>query len=266
MKSVLTYKKNVFSQNGEDGIIEYIFNKMNITKGNFIDFGAWDGKHLSNSYKLFIEGWGGIFIEGDTTKFNNLKNNFSNYSNITCINSYVGYSDIDSLDTIIDQSSHNNKNFDFISIDVDGLDYFIFEKMNKYLPKVVCIEVSSGHSPDFSAILPDEIAKNNVGQSIEVMSKLGNQKGYFTLCYTGNLFLIKNEFRHIFQDDIKNNIDIYFDFLEYIVGPDKDLIQYLYNLYCSPHKAEREFNQTHQFNFIFPENEYMKSFCMTKLS
>ena len=59
---------------------------MNIKKGNFIEFGAWDGKHLSNCLKLFTEGWSGIFIEGDSSKFNTLVNNFKNYNNICCIN------------------------------------------------------------------------------------------------------------------------------------------------------------------------------------
>ena len=43
--SILNKKKNIFSQNGEDGIIEYIFDKLNISEnGTFIEFGAWDGK------------------------------------------------------------------------------------------------------------------------------------------------------------------------------------------------------------------------------
>ena len=85
-------------------VIEQIFKMMNVKKGNFIEFGAWDGKHLSNCLKLFTEGWSGIFIEGDSSKFNTLVNNFKNYNNICCINRYVGHNDNDSLDTIIELS------------------------------------------------------------------------------------------------------------------------------------------------------------------
>lgn len=53
MYSCLRFKNNIYSQNGEDGIIQYIFDKLNIKNGNFIEFGAWDGKHLSNTYNLF---------------------------------------------------------------------------------------------------------------------------------------------------------------------------------------------------------------------
>ena len=263
--SLLYYRKNINSQNGEDGVIEQIFKMMNIKNGNFIEFGAWDGKHLSNSYKLFTEGWSGIFIEGDSPKFNTLINNFRNYNNVCCINRYVGYSDNDSLDTIIEESSFKNKQFDFISIDVDGLDYFILQKLNKYLPKVICIEVSSGHSPNFSELLNENVARNNVGQSINVMAKMAYEKGYFPLCYTGNLFLVKNEYKDIFKDYIKTNEDIYKDFLNHVVGTDRQLMQYLYELYCSDNIGLRNKRQSEIFGYVFPDNHLMKEFIQSKL-
>ena len=132
MSSILVHKKNINSQNGEDGIIEEIFRRLNIKNGNFVEFGAWDGKHFSNSLKLLNEGWSGIYIESDEKKYNDLVKNFSNYKNIVCLNSMVGYNENDNLDTIVETTTFKDKEFDFISIDVDGLDYFIFERLNKY--------------------------------------------------------------------------------------------------------------------------------------
>ena len=260
MNSFLQYTRNVYSQNGEDGIIEEIFKRLNIKNGKFIEFGAWDGKHLSNSYKLFEEGWSGIYIEADKDKFNDLKNNFSHVERIDSINKCVGTTGEELLDNIIDNSKFKDQSFDFISIDVDGLDYFIFEKLDKYLPKVICIEVSSGHLPEFPEILPISIAQNNVGQSIQVISNLGSKKGYFPLCYSGNLFLIKKEYKHLF--DVKSIVDIYLDFLTYILGPNRDLMIYLQDLYCNPNqRTERLLNL---FGYVFPENHYMMNFLKTK--
>jgi hypothetical protein len=144
----------------------------------------------------------------------------------------------------------------FVSIDVDGLDYFIFDKFNKYLPKVVCIEVTSGHMPEFDTILPENIAQNIVGQSLSVMSRKAAEKGYFPLCYTGNLFLVKNEYSHLFNDDRKSIPDMYREFLEYIVRPDRDLLRYLYNLFCTPSGRQQ---QTHLFGgYIFPDNRFIR--------
>jgi hypothetical protein len=49
---ILDHRNNIFSQNGEDGVIEYILDKLNITSGTCCEFGAWDGKHLSNTFNL----------------------------------------------------------------------------------------------------------------------------------------------------------------------------------------------------------------------
>ena len=212
--SILEHKNNITSQNGEDGIIEYIFNKINIIeKGNFIEFGAWDGKKFSNTFNLLKNhNWSGIYIEIDSEKYIDLYNNMKEYNQITCINTAVGFSENDKLDAIIESSKHENKVFDFISIDIDGLDYWVFQKMEKYLPKVICIEVNAGHDPNFDTEVPMEIAKHNIGQSINIITQEAKKKGYFPLCYTGNLFLIQNQYHHIFKPQTKSLKDIYIDY------------------------------------------------------
>ena len=240
--SCLSYKKDVNSQNGEDGIIEFIFDKLQIKKGNFIEFGAWDGKHLSNCLKLIQEGWTGIYIEGDKDKYTTLSQNFGNHEGITTINKYVSYEINDNLDTIIDSSMHESKDFDFISIDVDGIDYNIFKAMNKYLPKVICIEVNAGHDPMYDKEIPVYIAKNNVGQSMYIICKEAENKGYFPLCYTGNLFLIKNEYKDLFAPYLKSLKEIYVDFLIHL---NEEQLTYLYNLFVLTKHPSYVFDVNH---------------------
>ena len=239
--SILIHKKNIYSQNGEDGIIEYIFNKLNVTNGTFIEFGAWDGKHLSNTYNLFQnKNWNGIYIEADTNKFNDLYNNFNSFKDkIDCINAHVGFDDNNNLDTLIEQHS-TKRSFDFVSIDVDGLDYFIFEKFQKYLPSVICIEVNAGHHPEYDHIIPINIASDNIGQSIKVISDLASKKGYFPLCYTANLFLVKNEFKYLFKENIMSITDIYLDFLQH-----------------------REIDEINHLNKVFVPNKYYNNFLFS---
>ena len=247
----LEYKKNVNSQNGEDGIIEYIFDKLNIKEGNFIEFGAWDGKHLSNCLNLVDKGWTGIYIEGDSLKYRDLQENFGSNERITCVLDYVSFKDSNNLDCIIERSGHKNLEFDFLSIDVDGLDYNIFEDLKRNLPKVVCIEVNAGHSPIYENIIPQEISKNNIGQSIKVISDLARQKGYFPLCYTGNLFLISKEYENIFSEDIKDIKSIYIDFLNHLSESE---IFYLYDIFVVNKEK----------NFPYLQNEILENFVINK--
>src|ERR1035438_6813941 len=68
--SLLAYRKNSYSQFGEDGIIEEICYRLGIKEGWFVEFGAWDGKHLSNTYNLLAnKGWQGVLIECDPEKY-----------------------------------------------------------------------------------------------------------------------------------------------------------------------------------------------------
>jgi len=94
MGSLLTYCSNTYSQVGQDGIIEEIFNRLQIQNGSFCEFGAWDGFHLSNARKLAEEDWIGIFIEGDSARFLQLLQNYPS-PKIVKINAWVGYRDTD---------------------------------------------------------------------------------------------------------------------------------------------------------------------------
>jgi hypothetical protein len=67
------YRYNRYSQNGEDGVIEEICQRLGITTGWFVEFGAWDGKHLSNTYNLVAHhGWLGVYIEADPDRYQSL--------------------------------------------------------------------------------------------------------------------------------------------------------------------------------------------------
>ena len=63
--SLRPFRRNVYSQNGEDGVIDEIFRRLGRSSGWFCEFGAWDGRYGSNSYSLLRKGWDGVMIEGD---------------------------------------------------------------------------------------------------------------------------------------------------------------------------------------------------------
>ena len=64
------YNYNIYSQNGEDGVIEELLNRLNITNGWVCEFGAWDGIHLSNTFNLIKnKSFNAVLIEGDKNKY-----------------------------------------------------------------------------------------------------------------------------------------------------------------------------------------------------
>ncbi len=73
---LLEFRNNVASQFGEDGIVQRIFELLPDGDRNFVEFGAWDGKFLSNCWHLAENSdWAGVFIEGNEGKFKELLDN-----------------------------------------------------------------------------------------------------------------------------------------------------------------------------------------------
>ena len=150
---LIQFARDVTSQNGEDGVIEQIFKILpcdDDSRRICVDVGAWDGRHLSNTYSLLVDDangeenkgkWHGILIEADKEKFHELSELHQPLGNV-CINATVS-SNQESEEALVtllqNHASHIPKNFDFLCIDIDGSDYWLLHDMWKfgYTPKVV---------------------------------------------------------------------------------------------------------------------------------
>jgi len=201
-RNLLDFKSNVHSQNGEDGVIQEILQRLEIKDpGTFCELGAWDGIHLSNTYNLVKRGWKGVYIEGDEKKFYDLLETGKKHSpNITAINRFVETTGKNTLDNIL-KDTFLPKDFDILSIDIDSFDYQIWDSFKNYQPKIVIIEINSGVNPNTEQIHTVDSNTGRVilqGSSYISTLKLGEQKGYFHVCHTGNMIFVRN--------DLNNNL------------------------------------------------------------
>lgn len=129
------FANNIHSQWGEDGVIENIFLKIGTESKTCIEFGAWDGFHLSNTASLWTNGWKGILIEGHKQRFKHLVKNVSPY-NCVCINAYVGIGPDNCLEALLKKNGIA-ESIDFLSIDIDGDGYHIFSSLSTLRPRLV---------------------------------------------------------------------------------------------------------------------------------
>ena len=187
----LQFAKNIYSQCGEDGIIEQLFKDLKITSGIVVEFGACDGLYISNVLNLWKnKKFKAILIECDIEKYNSLENICGKIDSIECLN-YLVNSDAnheDSLDNILTKSKFKVtfSNLALVSVDVDTTDYYIFESMTKYFPKVIIIETNTNYGPT------EDYVSNN-GSSLKSITKLAEKKGYTLVCHTGNAFYVRND-------------------------------------------------------------------------
>jgi len=200
---LLEFSNNIVSQFGEDGIIERIFTIISPTHKYCVEFGAWNGKFLSNCWNLVTnKGWSGSFIEGNKDKFKDLLTEHGDKENVSCVNQFIEFEGENSLDNIL-SSVGAPQDIDLLSIDVDGIDYFIWESLSEFKPKVVAIE--------FNPTIPNDVvfvqakdASVNQGCSLLSLIFLGAEKGYELICCTDcNAFFVKKELYKNFE--IPNN-------------------------------------------------------------
>ena len=201
------YCRNVYSQNGEDGILEQLIRELDITNGSFCEFGASDGISSSNTFNLVKErNFTGLLIEADKDRYNKCVENYKSYPDIKVCNGYVLYDDDNNnLDAWLERGGMN-KDLDVLSVDIDGDDYYVWENMKNYTPKIVIFEVNSYRDPIFDELPKRPATSYNIdllhqqipyrgaeGCSFISAIKLGLEKGYIPVAFTGNLTFVRRD-------------------------------------------------------------------------
>jgi FkbM family methyltransferase len=200
------YLNNVYSQNGEDGLLAEMCRRLQIDQGWCVEFGAWDGKHFSNCFNLITQGWKGVFIEGDTQRYQDLLKTVEQYPNITPINAWVNRlkDDEHSLDNLLALTSCPEK-IDILSIDIDSHDLDVWESLCHYNPKIVIIEINSAAAADKVwrhqgvATPPKDRVATTVGylNTYAATQEVATKKGYTLVMVigkrAGNCVYIRND-------------------------------------------------------------------------
>lgn len=198
---LLDYAANIYSQSGEDGIVARILEIIPDKDKWCVEFGAWDGRFLSNTRNLILSlGYSAVLIEANRKKYTKLQKTYASNEQVITVNRFVGFSETDNLDKILSEMPIP-LDFDFLSIDIDGNDYHVWRYCCDYKPKVVCIE--------FNPTIPDEVefvqsasGKINQGSSLSALAKLGKAKGYELISVIKfNAFFVRSEYYPLFNID-----------------------------------------------------------------
>jgi len=199
------YRRNVTSQEGEDGIIAKIFELIGTKHKYCVEFGAWDGKHLSNTWTLLNEhGWRGLLIEGDRTRFEELRESYRANSGIEAVNAFVDTGD-NSLDRILARCDCP-QDFDLLSVDVDGVDWHLWNSLAAFKPRLVVIEFNPT-IPNEVLYVQDNDSAIHHGSSLLAFIELAGAKGYELAATTpfNAFFVVREAFPLLGIDD--NSID-----------------------------------------------------------
>lgn len=165
----MTETPGYHSQFGEDKIIEEIFEWLEPKNRWCFECGAHDGLWLSNTLRLRKQGWNAVLAESAMQPFLDMQKN--------CRHEHCYYGKVESIDKTLSQSPIP-KYFDFMSLDVDGDDYWLWKDMEQYRAMVVCIEFSP-YEDAWYYNESEPVPRGSGGQtSRKPTLQLADEKGY----------------------------------------------------------------------------------------
>ena len=219
----------VFSQNGEDGIIEHIFDTIGTTNKFFLEFGTGPGAVECNTRHLREnKEWKGVMWDLGATPDN---------ENIGLFKEKIELENVHGLF----EKYNISENLDFMSIDIDYNDWHIWKKIGeKYKPRVVCIEYNFQYSPYDDVVAPYDPEGGPMGRegkltscaqgSILAYYKLAKYLGYSLICSDAkgiNLFFIRNDCNPKIEDfPMMNDLFTIYDLTFHLRLSTYDIIGY----------------------------------------
>jgi hypothetical protein len=191
-----------FSQNGEDGIIQFLLSKVPIERKIFVEFGIGSYRECNSKFLLKNNNWSGLVIDGSAEYIQQLRQDPLYWQHN--LQSECAFITKDNINQII---SGNNITGDIgiLSVDIDGNDYWIWEAINCIQPRIVICEYNSlfGKENNVTAIYnPNFVAENAHfsglywGASIGAFHYLADKKGYSLVGSNtrgNNIFFVRND-------------------------------------------------------------------------
>lgn len=175
------YARKQYSQCGEEGILTRIFELIGETNRVSVEFGCGDGFNLSNTRFLKEKGWTSHFWDS----------HFENEEIKRYLVTAENVSEIFAAEKV-------PVNFDLLSLDIDGNDYWVWKALSSWRPRVVVIEFNAAllgkktipYEPTFR-----HDGTNYYGASFDLLVELGRDKGYVPVCQilNLNLFFVREE-------------------------------------------------------------------------
>jgi hypothetical protein len=178
---LLRYGFKVYSQHDEDGIIEEIFRRIGTTDQFFVEFGVGDGIENCTTYCL-LKNWSGAWIDGSADCCQGIQRNLGFLISEGRLRAKYSFITAENIEVLFGELKVPAE-FDFLSIDIDRNDYWVWKAIKNYRPRVVAIEYNSSFRQTVACVLPYNPTAtwdntNYMGCSLKAVEHLGNTKGY----------------------------------------------------------------------------------------
>ena len=187
----------IYSQNGEDGILDYLIFSLGIKRPKFIEIGIGDYSESNSRFIFERTSPKGMVVDSIPDLENKIKKRIKIWKgDLKIVNKEINSNNV--LDTI--KKDKMMVDLDLFSIDIDGIDYWVLDKLPKFFSKIVVLEynptfgfeleVSVPNIPNFNRSLY-HYSNLCFGMSFKAALNLMDKKGFY---FVGSNFLKNNAF------------------------------------------------------------------------
>jgi hypothetical protein len=174
----------VFSQFGDDGIIQYLIHRLSPVPDSFVEFGVENYRESNTRFLLLNNNWRGLVLDGNQKCIDQIQQDEIYWRHtLTAQRAWITRENINDLLKAAGFAGEVG----LLSIDIDGNDYWVWHALTAVRPRVVAIEYNSTFGPERSVTVPYKRGFDRYrehasgfyhGASLAALAKLGAEKGY----------------------------------------------------------------------------------------
>ncbi|MDP9467325.1 MAG: FkbM family methyltransferase [Chloroflexota bacterium] len=192
----------VYSQHGEDGILQHLIRNVAVASRTFVEFGVGNYRQANTRFLAINDHWSGLVMDSDADSVRQIQTDPIFWSiNVRAVHAFVTRENIDSLL----QANGLVGDIGLLSIDIDGNDYWVLEAISSVRPALMVVEYNSRFGPERAVSVPYDPAFNRwmahpsgvyFGASLRAIVNLARRKGYaFVGCnsFGVNAFFVRSD-------------------------------------------------------------------------
>jgi hypothetical protein len=174
----------IFSQWGEDGIIQFLIANLAIRHRTFIEFGVEDFFEANCRFLLMKDNWSGYVIDGSPSNIERLRSSYFYWR--YPLQSKAAFITRENIDALLAESGFDREP-GILSVDIDGVDYYVLEALRDWRPSILIVEYNAVFGSRRAVTVPYDPQFQRTrrhhsnlyyGASLPAFLSLANERGY----------------------------------------------------------------------------------------
>jgi hypothetical protein len=198
-----------FSQWGEDGIIDWLVERLPGLPRTFVEFGVEDYRESNTRLLVCLRNWRGLLMDGSAQHISDIQRQdvYWRYD----LTAKCAFIDRDNINQLISDAGFKG-DIGLLSVDIDGNDYWVWQAINVISPVIVICEYNAVFGNKYQLTVPYQADFQRTrahhsnlyfGASFPALERLSKEKGYTFVGTTStgcNAFFVRNDHAHTIVD------------------------------------------------------------------